>query len=111
MKTKSTNLPISKNNDDTESISTTQSSSSPLKKDWIIKWIQKMSHLIQTEENKKMIHVFLVDPILNHVLERIFPYILILCVLFVILTIMITLTLLLLFMRLPAAFGSALSGF
>ena len=88
---------------ETESVSTTQPQSTP-KKDWVTKWIQKMSQLIQTEENKKMIHVFLVDPILNHVLERIFPYILILCVLFVVLTIMISLTLLLLFMRLPAAF-------
>jgi Flp pilus assembly protein TadB len=91
-----------------ESISTAQtSSSSSSKKDWVTKWIQKMSQLIQKEENKKMIHVFLVDPILNHVLERIFPYILILCVLFVVLTIMISLTLLLLFMRLPAAFGTS----
>jgi hypothetical protein len=110
-KIKNPNQPVLNKYEDNESISSTQSSSSLLKKDWIIKWIQKMSHLIQTEENKKMIHVFLVDPILNHVLERIFPYILILCVLFVILTIMITLTLLLLFMRLPAAFGSALSVF
>ena len=89
-------------NHDTESVSTTQTQSTA-KKDWVTKWIQKMSQMVQTEENKKMIQVFLIDPILNHILERIFPYILILCVLFVILTIMITLTLLLLFMRLPAA--------
>jgi len=76
------------------------------KKDWVRKWIQKMSQMIQTDENKKMIHIFLVDPILNHVLERIFPYVLILCVLFVILTIMITLTLLLVFTRIPAAFAA-----
>ena len=50
-----------------------------------------------------MVQVFLVDPILNHVLERLFPYVLILCVLFVILTIMISLTLLLVFTRLPTA--------
>ena len=50
-----------------------------------------------------MIHVFLVDPILNHILERIFPYVLILCVLFVVLTIMISLTLVLVFTRVPSA--------
>ena len=86
---------------DAESVSTTQSST--MKKDWVTKWIQKMSQMVQTEDNKKMIQLFLIDPILNHILERIFPYILILCVLFVVLTIMISLTLLLLFMRLPAA--------
>jgi hypothetical protein len=53
-----------------------------------------------------MMQVFLVDPILNHVLERLFPYVLILCVLFVLLTIMITITLLIVFTRLPAAFNS-----
>jgi hypothetical protein len=88
-------------NQDTESVSTTQSST--MKKDWVTKWIQKMSQMVQTEDNKKMIQLFLIDPILNHILERIFPYILILSVLFVVLTIMISLTLLLLFMRLPAA--------
>jgi hypothetical protein len=79
------------------------------KKDWIRIWIQKASQLIQTEENKKMMHVFLIDPILNHVLERIFPYVLILCVLFVVLTIMISVTLLVVFTRLPAAFNAVSS--
>ena len=63
--------------------------------------------MVHTEENKKMVQVFLIDPILNHVLERLFPYVLMLCVLFVILTIMISLTLLLVFTRLPAAIGAA----
>lgn len=53
-----------------------------------------------------MVQVFLIDPILNHVLERLFPYVLILCVLFVILTIMISLTLLLVFTRLPTAIAA-----
>jgi hypothetical protein len=77
------------------------------KKDWLQKWIRKISQTIQTDENKKMMQVFLIDPLLNHVLDRIFPYILIMCVLFVLLTIMITLTLLLVFTRLPAALGAS----
>jgi hypothetical protein len=76
-----------------------------LKQDLIQKWIQKLIQIVQTEENKKMVHVFLLDPILNHVLERIFPYVLMLCVLFVILTVMISLTLLLVFTRLPTFTG------
>jgi hypothetical protein len=76
----------------------------PAKKEWIHTWVQKLLQSMQTDENKKFIHVFLVDPILNYVLERLFPYILILCVLFVILTIMISLTLLVIFTRIPNVF-------
>jgi hypothetical protein len=73
------------------------------KQDLIQKWIQKLIQIVQTEENKKMVQVFLLDPILNHVLERLFPYVLMLCVLFVILTVMISLILLLVFTRLPTS--------
>ena len=89
---------------DRGSVSTHPSSQS--KKDWLKKWIQKLSQTLQTDENKKMLHVFVMDPILNYILERIFPYILIMCVLFVILTVMITVTLLLVFTRLPAALAA-----
>lgn len=75
----------------------------PKKQDMVQKWIQKLIQMVQTEENKKMVQVFLVDPILNHVLERLFPYVAILCVLFVILTIMISMTLYVVFLRLPTA--------
>jgi len=76
------------------------------KKEWIHKWIQKLIQSVQTDENKKMVHVFLIDPILNHILERLFPYVLILCVLFVILTIMISMTLLIVFTRIPTVFSA-----
>lgn len=93
--------------DDTCSVTSTVSQSSqPPKKEWLHKWIQKLSQMFQTDENKKMIQVFIVDPILNHILERIFPYVLILCVLFVVLTIMISLTLMIVFTRVPAAFAA-----
>jgi hypothetical protein len=75
------------------------------KTNWLQKWIHSISKMLQTDENKKMVQIFLIDPILNHILERIFPYIVIMCVLFVLLTIMITLTLLLVFTRLPGALG------
>lgn len=80
--------------------------SSLKKKEWVHTWVQKIIQSVQTDENKKMVQVFLVDPILNHILERLFPYVLILCVLFVILTIMISMTLLIVFTRIPAVFGS-----
>ena len=80
--------------------------SSLKKKEWVHAWVQKIIQSVQTDENKKMVQVFLVDPILNHILERLFPYVLILCVLFVILTIMISMTLLIVFTRIPAVFES-----
>lgn len=80
--------------------------SPPNKQDILQKWIQKLAQTIQTDENKKLLQVYFVDPLINHILERIFPYIVIMCVLFVVLTIMITLTLLLVFTRLPAALGA-----
>ena len=80
--------------------------SSIQKKEWVHAWIQKIIQSVQTDENKKMVQVFLVDPILNHILERLFPYVLILCVLFVILTIMISMTLLIVFTRIPAVFNA-----
>lgn len=86
--------------------SRTTSPSKPKKQDLVQRWIEKLIKMVQTEENKKMVQVFLVDPILNHVLERLFPYVLILCVLFVVLTIMISLTLLLVFTRLPTAIAA-----
>jgi hypothetical protein len=71
------------------------------------KFLQKCIRVVQTEENKKMLSVFLLDPILNYVLERLFPYMIIFSVLFILLTIMISLTLLLVFTRLPAALSTS----
>ena len=84
-------------------------SSSAATKEWLTRMIQKTIQAMQTDENKKMIQVFLVDPLLNHVLDRIFPYVLILCVLFTLLTLMMGLTFVILFMRFPAALRTATS--
>ena len=59
-------------NEDTQSISTTTTMSPP-KKDWIQRWIHKLTQSLQTDENKRMLHVFILDPILNHILDRILP--------------------------------------
>ena len=83
------------------SASVAESSTAPPKKELMQKWIQKLSQTLQTEETKKMLQVFVLDPVLNHVLERLFPYILILCVLFVILTAVVSAGIVLLFTRLP----------
>lgn len=94
-------------NDDKASV--TSAGSLSTKKDWLQRWIHKLTQTIQTDENKKMIQVYLIDPLINHIMDRIFPYIVIMCVLFVILTIMIGGTLLLVFTRLGSTPSPALS--
>jgi len=37
---------------------------------------------LQKEETLKQLHHYVVDPVLNHILERVFPYIVLTCVLF-----------------------------
>jgi len=51
--------------------------------------LQKMVHnvflLLNNNESREYIQIYLIDPLLNHVLERIFPYIIITTILFIIL--------------------------
>ena len=62
-------------------------------------FLQKMFRYINRDETRKQLQVFLVDPLLNHIMERVFPYILLICVFFVIL-----LLLSFFFLRLPGNF-------
>ncbi len=86
---------------DTESITSEFTVPGLLKKDWVQKFIQKTKKAFETDENRKMIQVFLFDPVLNYVLERMFPYIMIICVLFVVLTVMSSAIVVLIFTKLP----------
>ena len=71
--------------------------------DWAQKLIQKCKKAFEREETRKMIQVFLVDPAIQYVIGRIFPYIVIISVLLVILTAMVSATLLLLFIKVPVS--------
>ena len=55
------------------------------KNDYIQKFIQKALLNLNNDESRKYIQIYLVDPLLNHVIERLFPYIILTTVLFVIL--------------------------
>lgn len=55
------------------------------KNDTMRKFIQRALVVLNNEESKKYIQIYLIDPILNHVLERVFPYIILTSVLFIIL--------------------------
>lgn len=54
--------------------------------------LEKSIHLLNRDETRKKLQVFLIDPLLNHVMERVFPYIVLTCVLFVLLLIVAMLT-------------------
>jgi hypothetical protein len=51
--------------------------------------LQKMVHnvllLLNNDEARKYVQIYLIDPLLNHVLERIFPYIVLTSILFILL--------------------------
>jgi hypothetical protein len=91
---------------DADNSSIKSSESSKNKSEWLTKLLQKTIKFIQSEQNKKYIHVFLIDPVINHILERVFPYVLILSVLFTILTCMVTITMIVVFTRVPIALGT-----
>jgi hypothetical protein len=73
-----------------------------IKSDWVQKFIEKCQKAFEKHETRKMIEVFIVDPIIQYVLGRIFPYILIICVLFIVLTLMTTATLMVVFTKMPS---------
>jgi hypothetical protein len=100
-------------NSDTASVmstdtTTTAAMTAAKKKDWLQRWIHKISQTVQTDENKKMLQVFIVDPLISYMMDRIFPYIVIMCVLFVLLTGMIALTMVIVFTRLPVALNGGI---
>ena len=61
---------------------TLQQSKSP---DLVNKMLHKLFKSLNNDESRKYIQIYLIDPLMNHVLERIFPYIIITSVLFIIL--------------------------
>ena len=71
------------------------------KADWIQKIIQKSKKSLESEETRRMLQLMVLDPFLNYLLERIFPYVIVICVMFTVLTVLLTAVLILLFMRVP----------
>jgi hypothetical protein len=70
--------------------------------DWAQKLIEKCQKAFEKQETRKMIEVFIVDPIIQYVLGRIFPYVIIICVLFIVLTLMTAATLMVVFTKMPS---------
>lgn len=71
------------------------------KKNSVHKWIEKMAIHLHNEDNKRLIQLYLIDPILNHIMDRVFPYLILTCVLFSLLVILVGLTFVILLFKAP----------
>jgi hypothetical protein len=64
----------------------------PEKVSWLEQFMEKSIHMLNHQETRKKLQLYLIDPLLNHVMERVFPYIVLTCVLFTLLIILVMLT-------------------
>ena len=62
--------------------------------------LEKIFRYINRDETRKQIQVFLLDPMLNHLMERVFPYIVLTCVFFAILLLLVVSTLVIILFQL-----------
>ena len=71
--------------------------------------VEKAIQYLQKEETLKQIHHYVMDPLLNHILDRVFPYVVFTCVLFAIILICVMCTFaLLIFQFRNSAVGTSL---
>lgn len=73
--------------------------SKPENSSWIERFLEKTIHLLNKEDTQKKMQHYLIDPLLNHIMERVFPYIILTCVLFSLLLIFVMLTFAMLIMQ------------
>jgi hypothetical protein len=91
---------------DSLSVRTTESGK---KQDIVQRIFEKATAYMQKEENKRWFQVFVLDPVLGHIMDRIFPYIVIMCIIFIVLIILIMLTFYIVFTKLPSSVGGVFS--
>lgn len=70
--------------------------------------MQKAIDYIRQDETRAQIQSLIIDPLLNHVMNRVFPYIILTCVLFVLLLIVILVTLGIIVMHMRSSAASIL---
>jgi len=56
-------------------------------------FVQRMIQYIGKEEIRQKLNDDIIDPLLDHVMKRVFPYIILTCVLFILLLLVVLLTL------------------
>ena len=72
--------------------------------------IGKVMDYIGRRQIRQRFEKDVIDPLLNHIMRRIFPYIILICVLFILLLLVVLLTLGIIVFQLRAARGVATSG-
>jgi hypothetical protein len=70
--------------------------------------VEKSIVLLNDSENQKRIKQFVIDPVLTHVMNRMFPYILLICVLFTLLLVVAMLTFAIVFLQMRQSGASSL---
>ena len=66
---------------------------------WIRKWVETAAHTIQQKETKEWLQMLVLDPFLSYIIDRIFPYFLLLIVLFALLLVFVIITCILIIYR------------
>lgn len=66
---------------------------------WIRKWVETLAHSIQQKETKEWLQMLVLDPFLSYIIDRIFPYFLLLIVLFALLLVFVIITCILIIYR------------
>ncbi len=64
----------------------------PGKSPWMEQLLEKSIHVLNRDDTRKKLQLYLIDPLLNHIMERVFPYIVLTCALFTLLLIVAMLT-------------------
>lgn len=66
---------------------------------WIRRWVETLAHSIQQKETKEWLQMLVLDPFLSYIIDRIFPYFLLLIVLFALLLVFVIITCVLIIYR------------
>jgi hypothetical protein len=66
---------------------------------WIKRWVETLAHSIQQKETKEWLQMLVLDPFLSYIIDRIFPYFLLLIVLFALLLVFVIITCVLIIYR------------
>ncbi len=66
---------------------------------WIKRWVETLAHSMQQKETKEWLQMLVLDPFLSYIIDRVFPYFILLIVLFALLLIFVIITCVLIIYR------------
>ncbi len=65
----------------------------------IKRWVETLAHSIQQKETKEWLQMLVLDPFLSYIIDRVFPYFILLIVLFALLLVFVIITCVLIIYR------------